>query len=504
MNNKHLPVLLLLSVFVIATCGLIYELVAGTLASYLLGDSVTQFSTIIGVYLFSMGIGSWLSRYFEEKILFWFIQIEILVGLIGGFSSTILFLLFENVASFRIVLYSIVSITGILVGLEIPLMMRILKDRFEFKDLVSKVFTFDYIGALLASIIFPLLLIPHLGLVRTAFLFGMLNVFVALVVCFGFRKEIKGLAYLQTASVIGLLVLLAGFVSADKITAFSESMAYSDTIIYSKSTSYQRIVLTRRGKVLKLFLNGNLQFSSDDEYRYHEALVHPGLQALPHARHVLVMGGGDGLAVREILKYPNITDITLVDLDPGMTSLFRSNSLLTELNQHSLLSQKVKIINADAFSWVKEQQETYDFIVIDFPDPSNYAIGKLYTNTFYRAVRDMLAPGGMIVIQSTSPYVAPKSFWTVNKTLESVGLKTIPYHNYVPSFGEWGYILASAPETIFRKPQQYLPELKFISAQSFDQMLYFPGDMARRETDVNKLNNQVLVKNFEDEWSAVL
>lgn len=502
--NKKLPALLLISVFVVATCGLIYELIAGTLASYLLGDSVTQFSTIIGVYLFSMGIGSWISKYFENRILSWFIQIEILVGLVGGFSATILFLVFESIASFRIILYSLVSLTGILVGLEIPLLMRILQDRFEFKDLVSKVFTFDYIGALLASLIFPLLLIPHLGLVKTAYLFGMLNVAVALIVCFNFKKEIKGGNSLQSASIISLVLLLGGFVYADRITSFSESLTYSDKIIYSKSTPYQRIILTKRNKVLRLFLNGNLQFSSDDEYRYHEALVHPGLQALPNAKNVLVLGGGDGLAVREILRYPQVQSITLVDLDHGMTSLFQSNDILLGLNHRSLLSPKVKVINADAFAWVKEQKKKFDFIVVDFPDPSNYAVGKLYTNTFYQLMKEVLAPQGLMVIQSTSPYVAPKSFWTVNHTLESVGFKTIPYHNYVPSFGEWGYIMAMSADQVYKKPAEYLPGLKFMSKESFDLMLHFPPDMKRVDTDVNRLNNQILVKYFEEEWANVL
>ncbi|WP_131536937.1 polyamine aminopropyltransferase [Pedobacter nototheniae] len=502
--NKRLPALLLISVFVVATCGLIYELIAGTLASYLLGDSVTQFSTIIGVYLFSMGIGSWISKYFDKNILSWFIQIEILVGLVGGFSSTILFLVFENIASFRIVLYGLVSLTGILVGLEIPLLMRILKDRFEFKDLVSKVFTFDYIGALLASLIFPLVLIPHLGLVKTAYLFGLLNVAVALIVCVNFKKEIKAALYLQTASFVSIVALIIGFIYANKITSFSESLTYSDTIIYSKSTPYQRIILTKKGKVLRLFLNGNLQFSSDDEYRYHEALVHPGLQELPNAKNILVMGGGDGLAVREILKYPQVETVTLVDLDKGMTSLFQSNKILLGLNKGSLLSPKVKIVNADAFSWVKAEKRKFDFIVIDFPDPSNYAVGKLYTNSFYNLVKNILAPNGLMVIQSTSPYVAPKSFWTVNKTLESVGLKTIPYHNYVPSFGEWGYIMATNPDNIYKKPVHYLPGLRFMSKESLDLMLYFPKDMAKVETEVNKLNNQILVKYFEEEWANVL
>jgi spermidine synthase len=496
--NKKLHALLLISVFVVATCGLIYELIAGTLASYLLGDSVTQFSTIIGVYLFSMGIGSWVSKYFEKNIIYWFIQLEILVGIVGGTSSTILFLVFESVASFRIILYSLVGLTGILVGLEIPLLMRILKDRYEFKDLVSRVFTFDYIGALLAS-----LLIPYLGLVKTSYLVGILNVSVALIVCVNFKKEVKAATYLQTSAIISIIGLLIGFVYANNITSYAESLTYADTIIYSKSTPYQRIILTKKGKVLRLFLNGNLQFSSDDEYRYHEALVHPGLQALPHAKDVLIMGGGDGLAVREILRYPQIKSVTLVDLDKGMTALFKSNSMLLNLNKRSLLSPKVTVINADAFTWIRAQKRKFDFVVVDFPDPSNYSVGKLYTNAFYKLAKGVLSETGIMVVQSTSPYVAPKSFWTVDKTLRSVGLHTIPYHNYVPSFGEWGYIMATQGQP-YVKPKHFLPGMKFVSPESLNQMFYFPPDMAKVETEVNKLNNQALVKYFEDEWAAVL
>jgi len=323
------------------------------------------------------------------------------------------------------------------------------------------------------------------------------------VVCVSFKKEIKAAAYLQVSAVLSMLFLLVGFVFADSITTFAESLTYNDTIIYSKSTPYQRIILTKKGKVLRLFLNGNLQFSSDDEYRYHEALVHPGLQALPNAHHVLVMGGGDGLAVREILKYPNVQSVTLVDLDKGMTSLFKSNHMLLGLNKSSLLSKKVKVINADAFAWLRAEKAKYDFMVIDFPDPSNYSVGKLYTNSFYKLAKGILAPGGIMVIQSTSPYVAPKSFWTVDRTLQSVGLHTVPYHNYVPSFGEWGYIMAMENAS-YKKPQQYLPGMRFMSKESFDQMLYFPKDMARVDAGVNKLNNQLLVKYFEDEWSVVL
>jgi spermidine synthase len=496
--------LLLVAVFIIATCGLIYELVAGTLASYLLGDSVMQFSTIIGVYLFSMGVGSYLSKFFSRNLLSWFIRIELLVGLVGGLSAALLFLVFPLAASFRLILYSLVFLTGVLVGLEIPILMRILKDKVEFTELVSQVFTFDYIGALLASLIFPLLLVPHLGLIRTSLFFGILNIGVGWYLAQRFSKEVKEHALLKTSAVLLLLIELGCFVFADRIMNFSETLNFDDHIVYSKSTPYQRIVLTKNKKELRLFLNGNLQFSSADEYRYHEALVHPALSSVTHLSKVLVLGGGDGLAVREILKYPSVEKVVLVDLDPAMTALFKTQSFLTQLNKGSLVNSKVHVVNGDAFSWLRSNNEQFDAIIVDFPDPSNFSIGKLYSTTFYQLVKKTLAPDGMAVVQSTSPFAAPRSFWCIDKTIQAVGLQTVAYHNYVPSFGEWGYILAmpQKPTTLFAA----LPgDLKFLNHQVAAQMLVFPEDMkTRKSIEPNRLNNQVLVNYFEEEWEHYL
>lgn len=494
-----MEVLLLFSVFIIATCGLIYELVAGTLASYLLGDSVTQFSTIIGAYLFAMGIGAWLSRFFKKELLSWFIQLEILVGLVGGISSAALFLLFEHALSFRLILYLLVGLTGILVGLELPLLMNILKNRYEFRDLVSRVFTFDYIGALLASIVFPLLLVPYLGLIRTSCFFGILNVLVAMIVLVKFKQEIKWAAYLKIKAVAVILFLVGIFFWANDIMTFSEGMAFRDPVIFTHSSPYQRIVLTRSKSDLRLYLNGNLQFSSADEYRYHEALVHPVMMYSGNRRRVLILGGGDGMAARELLKYPDVEHITLVDLDPAMTRLFRENTLLTKLNDHSLQSPKLSVINADAFQWIKENKTLYDIAIIDFPDPGNYAVGKLYTTAFYRQLRHSLSDSSVIVVQSTSPFVAPKAFWCVDTTLQYCGYHTVPYHTYVPSFGEWGYVMASP--TALHQQQDKLPEgLRYFAAAVFPQMRLFTADMDKRAVRPNQLNNQVLVQYFEDEW----
>jgi spermidine synthase len=493
------PYLLLFSVFVIATCGLVYELISGALASYLLGDSVTQFSTVIGVYLFSMGMGSFLSKYILRNLIFVFIQVELLVGLVGGCSAAILFTAFEHVQYFRVLLYLLVSITGTLVGLEIPLMMRILQDRFEFKDLVSKVFTFDYVGALLASLLFPLVLVPHLGMVRTGFFFGILNAGVALWVLVLLGRELMWARLLRTSAILILIVLALGFVYSEKIMSLAENASFQDQVIYSKSTRYQRIVLTKAPGDLRLFLNGNLQFSSRDEYRYHEALVHVGLAAIPEAKKILVLGGGDGLAVREILKYPGVDSVTLVDLDSAMTELFRTHDALTTLNENSLNHPRVRVINEDAFVWLRAQKERFDFIVVDFPDPSNYSIGKLYSNSFYSILKDALSQSGIMVIQSTSPYVAKKSFWCVENTLKSVGLKTVPYHAYVPSFGEWGFVLGTKVD--FEAPEKFPDGLRFVSSGTVKNLLHFPEDMVARIPEVNKLNNQILVRYFEHEWS---
>jgi spermidine synthase len=496
--------LLLASVFVIATCGLVYELIAGTLASYLLGDSVTQFSTIIGAYLFAMGVGSWLSRYIDRNLLSTFVKIEILIGLVGGTAAAVLFLVFEHVTSFRIPLYGIVTVIGILVGIEIPLLLRILKNKLEFKDLISEVFTFDYVGALFASILFPLLLVPHLGLIRSGFLFGMMNVGVALWLLYRLGDDVADSGRHKLGGVVALVLLLLGFAYGQRLMDAAESSLYPDPVIYATSTPYQRIVITKAPHDLRLFLNNNLQFSSRDEYRYHEALVHPGLATLGAPRHVLILGGGDGLAAREVLKYPSIEDVTLVDLDGAMTQLFSGNELLSSLNQHVFASPKMHVVTADAFLWLREHKDELksrppDFVIADFPDPSNYSIGKLYTLTFFRLLHEIVGEHGMVVVQSTSPYVATKSYWCVVNTLAAAGFITTPYHAYVPSFGEWGFVLAGTSP--FRAADDYPSGLRFVTPETVATMRYFPIDMGPRPTEVNRLDNQALVRYFDEEWA---
>ena len=504
--SRPLEVTLLASVFVVAACGLVYELAAGALASYLLGDSILQFSTVIGCYLFAMGVGSWLSRFFERQLPAHFLRIELLVALAGGALPALLFLTNAYMpGAFRFLLYSMVGVVGILVGLEIPLVMRILKREVALKDLVSQVLTFDYLGALAVSVAFPLVLVPQLGLIRTGLLFGLLNAAVAFWTLWVFRHELRHFAAHAWACLLTVGALAAGFLVADQITTLAEDKFYHDRIVLAATSPYQRIVVTQGRTGHKLFLNGNLQFAERDEYRYHEALVHPAMSAFGAPRRVAVLGGGDGMAVREILKYPSVESVTLVELDPNMTSLFANDPAMAALNAGALSSPKLHIVNTDAFKWLQgdgnAEPEMFDVIIVDFPDPTNFSIGKLYTNSFYSLLSQRLSVSGYAVIQTTSPLVARQSFWTVAATIESVGLHATPYHANVPSFGEWGYIIAS--HRPWHSPASLPDGLRYLGIDTLPLLFDFPKDMERVPAEVNRLSNQVLVSTYEQEWGRV-
>jgi spermidine synthase len=504
-------VALLAAVFVVAACGLVYELAAGALASYLLGDSVLQFSTVIGTYLFAMGIGSWLSRLIERQLVAQFLKIELLVALVGGLMPATLFVAYNSLpaggggGAFRVLLYALVLVVGTLVGLEIPLVMRILKrhfsQRYALKELVSQVLTFDYLGALAVAVAFPLLLVPHLGLLRTGVFFGLLNALVAAWTLFIFRAELRTLRAHAAACLAVIVLLTVAMLGADRLTTWAEDRFYGDNIVVRESSDYQRVVVTAGASGVRLFLNGNLQFHSRDEYRYHEALVHPALLAHGAPKRVLVLGGGDGMAVREVLKHASVERVTLVELDPHMTRLFKDLPLLAALNANALASPKLTTINADAFTWLETSREVFDAIVVDFPDPTNFSLGKLYSTTFYRLLDQHLAAEGFAVVQTTSPLIARQSFWTVVATIEDAGLTATPYHAHVPSFGEWGFVVAS------RRPLRTdvlpPPGLRFLTREGLPALFQFPPDMARVPAEPNRLSDQRLVHVFEQEWGRV-
>jgi spermidine synthase len=492
---------LYVNVFVVAICGLIYELLAGTLGSYLLGDSVTQFSLVIGLYLSAMGIGAWLSRRLETDLAKRFLEIELAVAVVGGSSAPVLFIAFGQTAQFQVVLLCFVAAIGILVGLELPLLMRLLEGQLEFKDLVSRVLTFDYVGALAAALLFPLVLVPQLGLVRSSLVMGVANAGVALWGTWLLAPRLGAAVFgvrVRAVIVLAGLVVALGF--SDRFTTWAEDEIYADPVVYTRQTAYQRIAVTRGRAGFHLFLNGNLQFASADEYRYHEALVHPAMVAAERPpRRVLVLGGGDGLALRELLAHPSVEAVTLVDLDPEMTGLAAQFPPLAALNRHALDDDRVTIVNDDAMVWLDEHPGLWDAIIVDFPDPNTFALGKLYTRLFYRRLLGHLSPGGAVAVQATSPLFARRSYWCIVETMRAAGFVVRPYHVTVPSFGVWGFVLAR--REAFEPPRR-APSvaLRFMSDAAIGAMFEFPADMAPEPVEVNQLDNQILVRYYESEW----
>lgn len=504
MNDAPLS-LLYLNVFIIATCGLVYELLAGTLASYVLGDSVTQFSLIIGVYLSALGVGAWGSSFVKRDVARTFVEIELGVALLGGTSAPLLFLCFAKLTWFLPVLYGVVFGIGVLVGLELPLLMRILKDHLDFGDLVSRVLTFDYIGALVASLLFPVFLVPQLGLVRTSLVFGILNALVGLWGTWLLRPLLTGgVTGLRIRSAAVVILLASGVLNADRLTTLAENSLFTNPIVYTETTPYQRIVVTRNRKGFQLYLNGNLQFNSLDEYRYHEALVHPAATVASNRQRVLILGGGDGLAVREILRYDDVVSVTLVDIDPAMTGLAESFSPLASLNEHSLSDERLTIVNDDAMIWLESLDRQFDIVLIDFPDPNTFSLGKLYTTRFYRLLRERLTPDSIVSIQCTSPLLSRRSYWCILRTMEAAGFHIRPFHASVPSFGEWGFALAGlsplgTPEQL---PPSVQSRLRFLNQETLTALFELPEDLAPVEVDVNRLDNQVLVRYYEEDLDA--
>lgn len=488
---------LVAAVFVAATSGLVYELVAGAAASYLLGDSVTQFSLVIGLFLSAMGIGSFLSRFLKRRLLAWFVGVEIAAGVIGGSAALLAFAAYAATDAVSGVLLSSVVVVGALVGLEIPLVVRILREQTSLSISLANVLSADYVGALVASLAFPFLLLPHVGLVRAGLLAGLLNVAVGLLVAIRFRATLGRLARpLGIAAGLAATGLLVGVVAGGRLVSHLENRMYQDDIVLAQDSEYQRIVVTRWRNDLRLFLNGHLQFSTVDEYRYHEALVHPAMALAERRSRVLILGGGDGLAARQILAWEDVEAIDLVDLDPAVTGLFRDRDALSALSDHALRDPRVTVHNVDAMKWLEADTEPYDVIVADLPDPSEPVLAKLYSKTFYELVGRRLAAGGTFVTQATSPFRSRAAFWCIAETVAAADVgagpaarpfQVHPYHTYVPTFGTWGFVLA-APRTLDVDEIELPVPTRYLTPTTVGDLFDLPADLSRVEVPVSRLD----------------
>ena len=498
---------LILVTFIVGMCSIIYELLISTVSSYFLGNSVKQFSLIIGIYMAAMGLGAYFSRWIKGELLYKFILTELILGFIGAFSVPLcyLYFLYADFQGYNIFVLSLVGVIGVLTGLEVPLITRVLESDLNLKENISVVLSFDYLGALLATLLFPFLLLPFVGSFKTSLIFGQLNLIVGALTFICYRDE---LGVSKAKKRLGRIIFGMGTVMIVACIFFTKQIIdrwhygiFKYPVVYSEESSYQDIVVTSTDHEFRLYLNGAIQFSSRDEYRYHEALVHPTLMQFRTLDKVLILGGGEGLAAREVLKH-SPSQVDLVDLDPSITKLSNSMSTFVDLNKGALDNPAVNVHNEDAFLFVMTATEKYDAIIIDLPDPSTESLAKLYSKSFYGLCKETLNPGGVLVTQSTSPTLTPNAFWCIDTTLAVAGFEhRVPYHLNIPSFGEWGFIMCAEKSMNHQFDESI--DCEFLEESSMHYMTHFPKDMDKVKTDPNFLDQPTIFNYYLEHWQSL-
>ncbi len=528
--------LLLLTAAASSSCGLAVELLLGTLASYLVGNQALAYGVSVGGFLAAMGLGAYLSRFVatqgsdrvvQHQLQTTFVWIELLIAPLSAVIPLALFALFVIDGPFWIALFLATIILGTLAGMELPVLTRLLEQDEGLKDALAGVLALDYVGALVGSLALPIILLPLVGMFPSAAIIGSIPAFMVVALAIAFPRLRHWGRY---GLILGVsLLLLAPFMVplGDRL----ENTLYKAPVITRIQSPYQRIVLTRRGGDVRLFLDGDLQFSSLDEYRYHEALVHPALSAnaalrgraegrgqraeggagvegvqdrrdLNPKRRVLILGAGDGLALREVLKWQDVGRVVLIDLDRAVVDLARRHPFLINENANAYADSRVQVVQADAFVAVPALPDLFDVVIADFPDPDRDAIAKLYSQGFYQRVLSRLAPNGVMVTQASSPFFAPKAFACVAETLKSLGLQTYPYVVDVPSFGLWGFVLATRsplqPQALtLAVPTQFLDEA------TLHNLFQLPKDIVLGNVEINRLSHPVIVRYQSDpRWDA--
>jgi len=491
MNPSLYRIIVYIITFLMGGIGIAYEYTLSKVASDLLGNTMMQWAIIIGVMMLCMGIGSDIQKHIPDKdILSRFIWYEILLGILGGFGPVFLIWIFGvSRDHFALVHYTLSVLIGLLIGIEIPVLARINEKYTPLLRInLGGILRMDYIGAFVGALAWIFVLTRIYSLTETAFFLGFLNISVAMLAYLFLLKD-KGKAVIAGIGIIlSLTSVSVGGILAPKWTRYAEQHLFRDKIIFTATTQYQHIVMTRKTDgTIFCYINGNLQFSSIDEHWYHEHLVHTAMHVAPVRRNVLVLGGGDGLAVREILKYSDVSQVTVVDIDPVMTDLATNNQYLRALNGGAFSDSRVRsisnraitpgkpipvmirdrryfnaaqvdtaarvhIFNMDAAQYVAQAPGVYDVIIIDFPDPAHIDVAKLYSKSFYTNIRAKLARDGIFVQQSSSPVYAKEAFLCIGRTMRAADLTVAPFHDNIPTFGEWGWWIGGASPAIQKLP----------------------------------------------------
>lgn len=497
---------LLAAAAVSSGCGLAAELILGTLASYLVGNQAIAYGVAVGGFLAAMGLGSYLSRFVakdpsdynvQKVLLTSFFRVELLTAPLIALLPLGLFILFVIDGPLWLGLILATLLLGVLAGMEVPLLTRLIELDKGMREALAGVLALDYGGALAGSLLFPVLLLPLLGLFPSAALIGALPAGMV----YGMGRVFPKMEVWQRKGFLVGLVLLIFAPLTLPLSHRLENGLYDAPIVSRQQSVYQRIVLTRQSKDVRLFLDGDLQLSTLDEYRYHEALVHPALAASKTPHKVMLLGGGDGMALREILKWPDVEHVLMIELDPQVVNLARTYPALTSANRNSFEDPRVTVRYGDAFKLLTNLNQKFDVILADFPDPDSNVIAKLYSFGFYRQIYRHLNSNGIFATQASSPFFAPKAFSCIAETLRASHFRIYPYSINVPSFGPWGFILAGKSPIIINSLKLSV-STKFLTPQLLSTLFVLPKDISLEPVQINRLTYPIIVRYQNDpRWS---
>ena len=553
MTHKQLDWAVLVILAIGAGCGLVYEYLLSHYAGRILGAVEQAIYGIISVMMIFMGIGSFLARYIKNPFA-GFAWLEVLLAFIGA-SSVLLIggifavavlipqlladtfslppdliprggLIASGEALARWMPYVVAALLGGLIGMEIPLIGEIRSQIYadNSKNDLGAIYGIDYLGAGIGAILWVFVMLS-LDVSLAGALTASVNLLIGAVFFYLFKDKIPSAPWLLIAHVVVALWVLQVFSYGTDWSAEMEDMLYRDTVVYRTNTRYQHLVITERitdptkPTVLTFFINGRTQFASNDEHMYHSMLTYPALAASARQDHILIIGGGDGLATRDVLRW-NPTKVTLLDLDRDLVALFKTpllddagkvvNQRLMTANQNAFNDARVQTVFGDAFinmDALIRAEQVFDVIIIDLPDPSHPDLNKLYSSRFYHKVFNVLAGDGAMVVQSTSPYHAKDTFISIGKTVKQADFKHVQqYHHNVPSFGEWGFTIATKNGLSAQQRLHNLQRLKvddgwitkplMLAAFEFGKNFYQDAD----EVQVNRLGSMVAYQYHHTDW----
>ena len=544
--------LLLLIMGVLAACGLIYEYLLSHYAGRILGALEAAIYTMIGIMIVSMGIGAFAARKIKDAFT-GFATLELIVAICGSSAILITAAIIGFTSEFPQIIantfnlppdqlpdggsihtlqtiikylpYVWGTILGLMIGMEIPLIARVRQALSEEHLLhnAGTIYGADYIGAGIGAAIWVGFMLA-MDIELAATLTASANLIAGFVFLFRFRDRIRHFSLLVFGHILASFLLLALATFGPDWQQGFNNLLYKDKVVYSQATRFQQVTFTERLRgnglepVYSMYINGRLQFSSEDEHIYHSFLVDPVMAISPRHDNILIIGGGDGLGLKQVLKWEP-KKVTLMDLDHELVNLFDNdntlmpeylNRSLRELNGNSLNDPRLTLMFDDAFNGVDKlirKQQKFDTIIVDLPDPSHPDLNKLYSDVFYRKLKELLSADGAINIQSTSPYHARNAFISIGKTLASAGFHVQQYHHNVPSFGEWGWTIATLsgknPQARMEQITSFPIKEQWLTPELARAAFVFPGNFYQHTDKIkpNILGSLQLYRYHQKAWS---